>query len=81
MEAECNEAIHEDMKGSDYLDACYECVRNLTAGSRDYNFYRAVVEFRDTMNQGKARITPIAMEFYEDLVKEVNRLKPSLIFY
>lgn len=81
MEAECNEAIHDDMKGADYFDACYECVRNLTAGSRDYNFYRAVVEFRDTMKQGKARITPIAMEYYEDLVKEVNRLKPSLIFY
>jgi putative hydrolase of HD superfamily len=81
LEDESNKDIHAFMKGADYLDACMECLRNLIAGSRDYNFYRATVEFRDTMKKGKAEITPIAMEFYEYLVEEVTKVKSTLIFY
>ena len=81
MEAECNNSIHSSMKGADYLDASMECMRNIIGGSRDYNFYRAVMEFRDTMKKGKARLTPVAREFYEYLAQEVEKAKPNMIFY
>lgn len=81
MEDDANQEIHKDIKGADYLDASMECWRNLVTGSRDFNFWRAIVEFRDTMKEGRARLTPIAMEFYEWLEEEANKVKGTLMFY
>lgn len=81
MEDGANAEIKPLLKGADYLSASSECLRNLIGGTRDYNFYRAANDLQDKINNGKVVVTPEAQKFYHYLLKKIEPIKASLIFY
>ena len=81
MEGEVNKGIHAFMKGADYLDASMECVRNIIAGSRDYNFYRAFHDLQKKIDAKKVVVTAEAQAFYHMLMWQIEPIKESLIYY
>lgn len=81
MEDASNKDIHAFIKGADYLDASMECFRNITAGSRDYNFYRAFHDLQSKIKNHKVIVTPEAQKFYYSLMKKIEPFGESIIFY
>ena len=81
MEETINRNIKPFLKGADYLSASAECYRNIIGGTRDFNFYRALMLTDRLAEEGKIRMTPEAREFYRHLVEEASKKMNSLIFY
>lgn len=79
MEDSVNKNVKTLLKGADYLSASSECLRQVIGGSKDFNFLRATLDVQDKMNEGKAKLTPAAISFYNYLL---NKIKESpAIFY
>ena len=81
MEEKENIDIKPFLKGADYLSASAECYQNIIGGTRDFNFYRALVLTERLAEEGTIRLTPDAKEFYRHLVTEASSKMGSLIFY
>ncbi len=79
MEDDANASIKISMKGADYLSASRECFFQIQSGTRDYEFYRAAFDLREKVKNGKAKVTPFAMEYYEWLLSKIEKLEALFI--
>ena len=62
------------LKGADYLSATRECFLQIVSGTRDWEFYRAAHDLGKKIDNNKAKITPIAKEFYHWILKKIEKL-------
>lgn len=62
------------MKGADYLSADSEIWRIYKSGSRDEYFVGAIHRFHEKLENGKAELTPHAMELHMYIMKYVDDL-------
>ena len=81
MEGDENADVKPFMKGADYMSATSECLWMLIGGTRDYNFYRAAHDLQPKIEDGRVVVTPEAQKYYRSILKKIEPVKSSLIFY
>ena len=74
MEDEKNSVYKTLLKGADYMSGASEIMRQFAAGTRDFQFYKALLKQKAKFDKGDAEFTKLTEQLYTEMCEYVEQL-------